>query len=101
MLAPRYTGRSHRRSGRLDIAVQELLDFRSNEGKKLWLLHHATTDNDTLGRERANKIDQRERKVVRLQIPSGVIGSERLRRVAPTLSERRSRDANPSRQSPW
>ena len=77
--------------GRLDIAVQELLDFRSNEGKKLWLLHHATTDNDTFGRERANKIDQRERKVMRLQIPSEVIGSEHLRRVAQTLSERRFR----------
>jgi hypothetical protein len=84
---------------RLHIAVEELLDLRPNQWKQLRLVHHATADDDALGRECADEIDQRQRQVMRLQNPGNVIRPnvcagwpQRFARAGP--------DASPSKQSP-
>src|SRR5213595_1968092 len=56
---------------RLDVAIEELLDLRSNEWKQLRLVHYATTNNDSLRGACADQVDQRQRQVVRLQNPGG------------------------------
>jgi hypothetical protein len=72
------------------VVVQQRQDMGPDERIQQRPRHHAAADDDALRGQSADEIDQRERKVARLQHPAGVIVRELLGRLQPPRVHRRT-----------